>query len=184
MSKHSNDRTNLCAFTFADGRRCRMPCCEHHLYLCTLHARKEAQAVAGQKAANDISYHLSGAFLSACDLSLALGRLFTATAQGQMKPKTAPPSPTSPTPSCKHFVSLNTNTSIPSALTHGAKPSVKRTTNPSTTFIRQPSRPKRPKRLRQLTRPSPLRPHRTQQLRHPLLPPRTPTSRPSHQHQS
>jgi hypothetical protein len=89
MSKRSNDRTNLCAFTFVDGRRCRMPRSGHHLYLCTFHARKEARAVAGQKAANDISYHLSGAFLSASDLSLALGRLFTATAQGQMKPKTA-----------------------------------------------------------------------------------------------
>ena len=86
---YANDRSSLCTFTFADGRRCRMPRSDRHLYLCTFHARKEAQAVAGQKAANDISYHLSGAFLSACDLSLALGRLFTATAQGQIKPKTA-----------------------------------------------------------------------------------------------
>ena len=89
MSKRSNDRSSLCAFTFADGRRCRMPRCDHHLHLCAFHARKEAQAVAGEKAANDIAYHLSGAFLTACDLSCALGRLFTATAQGQVKPKTA-----------------------------------------------------------------------------------------------
>ena len=89
MPKRSNDRSHLCAFTFVDGRHCRMPRTNDHLYLCAFHARKEAQAVAGRKAANDISYHLSGAFLSASDLSLALGRLFTATAQGQVKPKTA-----------------------------------------------------------------------------------------------
>ena len=89
MSKRSNDPSSLCAFTFADGRRCRMPRCDHHLYLCAFHARKEAQALAGQEAAKDIAYHLSGAFLTACDLSCALGRLFTATAQGQVKPKTA-----------------------------------------------------------------------------------------------
>ena len=89
MSNRSNDRTNLCAFTFADGRHCRMPRCEAHIYLCAFHARKEAQAVAGEKAATDIAYHLSGAFLTACDLSVALGRLFTATTQGQVKPKIA-----------------------------------------------------------------------------------------------
>jgi hypothetical protein len=89
MSKRPNDRTNLCAFTFADGRHCRMPRSETHPYLCAFHARKEAQAVAGQKAAEDIAYHLSGAFVTACDLSVALGRLFTATAQGQVKPKVA-----------------------------------------------------------------------------------------------
>ncbi len=32
---------------------------------------------------------LSGSFVSACDLSSALGRLFSAVAQGQVKPKTA-----------------------------------------------------------------------------------------------
>ena len=89
MSNRSKDRTNLCAFPFADGRHCRMPRCEAHPFLCAFHARKEAQAVAGQQATEDIAYHLSGAFLTACDLSAALGRLFAATAQGQVKPKTA-----------------------------------------------------------------------------------------------
>jgi hypothetical protein len=37
----------------------------------------------------DISACLSGSYLSACDLSAALGRLFSALAQGQLKPKTA-----------------------------------------------------------------------------------------------
>src|SRR5256885_12047226 len=85
----SNDRASSCSFTFADARRCRMPRRAGHPYLCAFHARKEAQALAGQKAAEDIAYHLSGNYVSACDLSSALGRLFSAVAQGHIKPKTA-----------------------------------------------------------------------------------------------
>jgi hypothetical protein len=86
---HQKDRSYLCAFTFADGRQCRMPRRAGHPYLCAFHARKEAQALAGQEAGKDIAYHLSGSYVSACDLTSALGRLFSAVAQGQMKPKTA-----------------------------------------------------------------------------------------------
>jgi hypothetical protein len=85
----SKDRSYLCAFTFADGRRCRTPRQTGHPYLCAFHARKESQALAGEEAGKDIAYHLSGSYLSACDLSSALGRLFAAVAQGQVKPKTA-----------------------------------------------------------------------------------------------
>jgi len=85
----SNDRASLCAFTFADGRQCRMPRRVGHPYLCAFHARKEAQALDGETAGRDIAYHLSGNYLSACDLTSALGRLFSAVAQGQLKPKTA-----------------------------------------------------------------------------------------------
>jgi len=45
----SKDRASLCSFTFADGRRCRIPRRHGHPYLCA-HARKEAQAFAGEKA--------------------------------------------------------------------------------------------------------------------------------------
>jgi hypothetical protein len=85
----SKDRSSLCSFTFVDGRRCRTPRQTGHPYLCAFHARKEAQALAGEEAGKDIAYHLSGSYLSACDLSSALGRLFSAVAQGQVKPKTA-----------------------------------------------------------------------------------------------
>ncbi len=84
-----NDRSSLCSFTFADGRQCRTPRRDGHPYLCAFHARKEAQALAGERAGEDIAYHLSGSYVSACDLSSALGRLFSAVAQGQVKPKTA-----------------------------------------------------------------------------------------------
>jgi hypothetical protein len=88
-TNRSNDRASLCSFTFADGRHCRTPRQTGHSYLCAFHARKEAQALAGQEAGKDIAYHLSGSYVSACDLSSALGRLFAAVAQGQVKPKTA-----------------------------------------------------------------------------------------------
>jgi len=74
---------------FVDGRHCRIPRQLGHPYLCAFHARKDAQALAGQEAGEEIAYHLSGSYLSACDLSSALGRLFSAVAQGQVKPKTA-----------------------------------------------------------------------------------------------
>lgn len=92
----SKDRTSLCSFSFADGRRCRSPRlprpstgCPDHPHLCSFHARKEAQALAAQQAGRDISSYLSSSYLSACDLSAALGQLFSAVAEGQIKPKTA-----------------------------------------------------------------------------------------------
>ena len=86
---HEKDRSALCSFSFADGRRCRTPRCSAHPYLCYFHARNEAQALASQQVGCDIASDLSGRYLSACDLSSALGRLFSAAAQGHVKPKTA-----------------------------------------------------------------------------------------------
>jgi len=89
MSNRSKDRSSLCSFTFVDGRYCRIPRQAGHPSLCAFHARKEAQSLAGREAGKDIAYHLSGSFVSACDLTSALGRLFSAVAQGHVKPKTA-----------------------------------------------------------------------------------------------
>ena len=86
---NKKDRSGLCAFTFADGRQCRTPRRSGHPQLCYFHAQKEAQSRAAQQAGEDVSYYLSGTYLSACDLTSALGRLFSAVAQGQVKPKTA-----------------------------------------------------------------------------------------------
>jgi hypothetical protein len=86
----SQDRVSLCTFTFADGRRCRTPRHSGHPHLCYFHARKEAHALAAEQAGRDISACLSsGRYLSACNLSMALARLFSAVAQGHIKPKTA-----------------------------------------------------------------------------------------------
>ena len=89
MSTRSKDRAGLCSFTFADGRHCRSPRYSNHPHLCHYHARKEAQALAADEIGRDISYFFSGRYLSACDLSSALARLFTGVVQGQIKPKTA-----------------------------------------------------------------------------------------------
>jgi hypothetical protein len=106
----TQDRADLCTFTFADGRQCRSPRAskgtprsDSHLYLCTFHARKEVQAQAADKLGRDVSYFFSGEYLSAClpclplaskgaskgDPSNALGRLFPAVVRGDVKPKTA-----------------------------------------------------------------------------------------------
>jgi hypothetical protein len=86
---HKKDRSGLCSFTFADGRRCRTPRRAGHSYLCAFHARKEAQSLAAEQAGEDISSFLSGDLMTACDLSSALARLFSAVAKGDIKPKTA-----------------------------------------------------------------------------------------------
>jgi hypothetical protein len=84
----SKDRASLCSFTFADGRQCRTPRFSGHPCLCCLHAHKEAQAQAAESI-GDISSLFSGSYLSACDLSSALGHVFTGVAQGSIKRKTA-----------------------------------------------------------------------------------------------
>jgi hypothetical protein len=38
---HKKDRSNLCAFTFADGRRCRTPRRSGHPHLCYFHAQRK-----------------------------------------------------------------------------------------------------------------------------------------------
>jgi len=83
------DRSGLCSFTFADGRQCRTPRRAGHSHLCAFHARKEAQSLAAEQAGEDISSFLSGDLMTACDLSSALARLFSAVAKGDIKPKTA-----------------------------------------------------------------------------------------------
>ena len=90
MSKiHSKDRSGLCAFTFADGRQCRTPRRSGHPHLCYFHAEKEAKAQAAKQAGEAISSFFFGDYLSACDLSAALGRVFSAVAEGHIKPKAA-----------------------------------------------------------------------------------------------
>src|SRR6266403_1711793 len=85
----SKDRTGLCSFTFANGHRCRSLRSASHPHLCYYHARKEAQARAAEQIGRDISYFFSGRYLSACDLTAVLARLFSAAASGELKPKTA-----------------------------------------------------------------------------------------------
>jgi len=79
----------LCSFTFADGRQCRTPRRSGHAHLCYYHAQKEAQSRAAAEAGEAMSSFFFGDYLSACDLSAALGRVFSAFAEGHLKPKAA-----------------------------------------------------------------------------------------------
>jgi hypothetical protein len=80
---------SVCAFTFADGRRCRTPRCKEHAHLCYFHAKKEAQAATSEKIGREISTWFTGELLTACDLCGALGEVFSQAAQGKIKPKQA-----------------------------------------------------------------------------------------------
>jgi hypothetical protein len=88
-SRKKNRSTNLCAFTFADGRQCRTPRCSGHLHLCYFHAQKEAERLAAKQVGEDISRFLPAKLLTACDLSGAMARVFCAIARGDVKPKLA-----------------------------------------------------------------------------------------------
>ena len=88
-ASRKKDRSSLCTFTFADGRQCRTPRHSGHPHFCFFHARKEAQACAVDQLGRDLSFYTSRHYLSACNLSSALARVFTAAAQGHIKTKTA-----------------------------------------------------------------------------------------------
>src|SRR5216683_2862632 len=88
-SLRPQDRKSLCRFTFADGRQCRSPRSPHHPHFCSDHARKDSQACAADKLARELSYFFSGQYLSACDLSAALGRLLPAVVRSDIKPRSA-----------------------------------------------------------------------------------------------
>jgi hypothetical protein len=88
-SRKKNRSTNLCAFTFTDGRQCRTPRCSGHLHLCYFHAQKEAERLAAKQVGEDISRFLPAKLLTACDLSGAMARVFCAIARGDVKPRLA-----------------------------------------------------------------------------------------------
>ncbi len=81
------DRKSLCRFTFSDGRQCRTPRVRNHPHFCGYHAQKEARAQAADTLGKDLAYFFSGNYLSACDLSAALGCLLPAVVRGDIKPR-------------------------------------------------------------------------------------------------
>jgi hypothetical protein len=84
---HLKVAASVCSFTFADGRRCRTPRCADHPHLCYFHAKKEAQAATSEKIGREIGTWFTGELLTACDLSGALGEIFSYAAQGKIKSK-------------------------------------------------------------------------------------------------
>lgn len=89
MSDSSKDRANLCAFTFADGRRCALPQSSDGVGLCYFHARRFLRQTRARTAAQQISRLLDNDITTACDLNAAFNAVFTATAMGYIKPQAA-----------------------------------------------------------------------------------------------
>ena len=118
---NKKDRSGLCAFTFADGRQCRTPRCSGHQHLCYFHAQKEAESLAAKQAGKDISTFFSMHQVSACDLSAALGRVFSAVAKGHIKPKAATALAISVRPSTNPSSSPGTKTPTSLAAIPGAE---------------------------------------------------------------
>lgn len=83
------DRSRVCAFLSPGGRGCTMPLSFSHPFLCTYHARKEAQAAAAQNAGRDIAHSLSARYISYNDLSAALAQTISAVAQHRLSSRTA-----------------------------------------------------------------------------------------------
>jgi hypothetical protein len=81
------DDSNRCYFTFADGRRCKLPQFPDDMGLCYVHAKKSHEHRIAQEAANHITSLLNTDILTASDLSSAFATLFSAGAHGLIKPR-------------------------------------------------------------------------------------------------
>ena len=86
---NNQDRPCTCVFFFADGRRCQLPPTPDDMGLCYFHANKFRDRINSEEAGRQISEFLQTDILTACDLSSAFATLFSATALGYIKPKTA-----------------------------------------------------------------------------------------------
>lgn len=82
------DRTRVCTYTFENSSKCRIPLTSHP-YLCTFHARKDAENRATDEAVRDIAFHLSNRYISHCDLSAAIAQTITAVAYNHIPVRTA-----------------------------------------------------------------------------------------------
>jgi hypothetical protein len=83
------DRSRLCTFTFENNAQCRIPLSSGHPYLCTFHARREAEDRAADEAARDIAFPLSARYVSYCDLSSAIAHTITAVAYNRISTRDA-----------------------------------------------------------------------------------------------
>lgn len=82
------DERQLCQFTFADGRGCRMFRSDAHPNLCLFHAREELQILQSEKIANELA-SLSGRYRTHTDINHVVGKLFNLVAAGLIPPARA-----------------------------------------------------------------------------------------------
>src|SRR5579864_316941 len=78
----------LCNFSFADGRRCRMPRSKKHRSFCLAHARQEEQLLSVDRVGEEL-VSLSGTFRTTTDVNHVLGTLFSLLANNRISPRQA-----------------------------------------------------------------------------------------------
>lgn len=90
-AKSSKDRASLCAFSYSDGRQCRMLRHSSKSQYCLPHDRKLRHLHEADDTATHVAAPLSQPFISATSLNYSLARLFSAIADGRVPPRTATP---------------------------------------------------------------------------------------------
>lgn len=88
-SNNSKNRTSLCAFTFSDGRQCRMLLHSKKSRYCFHHERKLRHLRQADQTAFDVCEPMDGDFVPATALTQSLTRAFRAVAEGRIDHKTA-----------------------------------------------------------------------------------------------
>ncbi len=88
-SRAAVSESDLCQFSFNDGRRCRMLRHPEHPCLCIFHARSESQLVESERLGIELGATLSGDFMAATDINHAIGRLYSAVAQNRIPVRNA-----------------------------------------------------------------------------------------------
>ncbi|GEM_PF-3078401 len=88
MPKLSPDaRASQCAFTFSDGRRCRLPGAPDGAGLCSAHARKLLQAKLHEQSVESILEPLCHPKIASTNLTFVLVRLLVEVSCGRISPK-------------------------------------------------------------------------------------------------
>jgi hypothetical protein len=87
-SRNAVDPTQLCQFSFSDGRQCRMFRHESHPLLCLVHARQEQQILAEEEIGEELR-SISGQFRTTTDINHVIGKLFKLVAAGRIPARRA-----------------------------------------------------------------------------------------------
>jgi len=88
-SNNSKDRASLCAFTFSDGRQCRMLRKSKKSRYCFDHERKLRHLREADETAANLCEPFIGDFVPAAALTQSLTRVYHAVAEGRLDPKCA-----------------------------------------------------------------------------------------------
>jgi hypothetical protein len=87
-SRNAVDPTQLCQFSFADGRQCRMFRHQPHAFLCLVHAREEQQLLAQEEIGRELE-SISGQFRTTTEINHVIGKLFKLVAAGRIPARRA-----------------------------------------------------------------------------------------------